>query len=209
MYILHHPFSLRLLLKFGYFCRMKWIGERISFVDDKQKTTIVIEPQKKGLVTGLMGAWFSMWIVIGATVIWSYYTFTLTQQEQIIVYVFMAFWLYYAIRVGRSFFWLMWGKELIKIDEVSLTYKRSIRKYGRATSYLVDNIAKIRMYVPKERSFQAVWENSPWVRGGERIEFDYMGKVVRFGRKLDQKDAEQLFKFITKKVEQRVRKLNK
>lgn len=188
---------------------MKWIGERISFVDEKQRTTIVIQPNQVTWVNGLMGAWFAMWMAIGATMTWAYFNLNLTDQESLILVVFMVFWLYYAVRVGRSFFWLMWGKELIKIDEVSLSYKKSIKSYGKATQYYLENIHKIRMFHPKERSFQTAWESSPWVRGGERLEFDYMGKVIRFGRKLDKQDAELLFKLVTKRVEERIRQAKK
>ena len=187
---------------------MKWIGERISFVDDKKKITVVIYPENVGWVKAVIGAWVAMWFTIGVTVLWSYFTFELNDQERILLYIFGAFWLYYAVRVGRSFMWLMWGKELIKIDEASFTYKRSVLSYGKAAHYLLGNISKMRVHQPKERSFQAAWEQSPWIRGGERIEFDYMGKVIRFGRKLNGKDAALLFKFLTKKVEDRIRKLN-
>ena len=61
------------------------------------------------------------------------------------------------------------------------------------------------LYQPKEKSFQSVWEASPWVRGGERIDFEYQGKIIRFGRKLDEKDAKLLFQLITKKIEERLK----
>ena len=195
------------LFLYCYFCVMKWIGERISFVDEKYRTTVVIHPKDNGMVRALMGAWFAMWLVIGGIVIWSYLTFSLTDQEKIAIYVFMAFWLYFAIRVGRAFFWLLWGKELLKIDEASFTYKKSIRSYGKAKSFLLDNISKIRMHQPEEKSFQAAWESSPWIKGGERIEFDYAGKVIRMGRKLEKRDAELLYKLLTKRVSERLRKM--
>jgi len=47
---------------------MNWIGNRISFIDSKGKTTIVISPEKNYLITALMGAWLAMWITIGCTV---------------------------------------------------------------------------------------------------------------------------------------------
>jgi len=118
----------------------------------------------------------------------------------------MTFWAYYAVRVIRSFFWIMWGKELIKIDEVALYYKRSIKNYGRSIPYYFENIKKIALFQPKAKSIQSVWEASPWIRGGERMEFEYQGKMVRFGRKLEEKDSKILFNLITKKVEERVRK---
>lgn len=186
---------------------MKWIGERISFVDDKIRTTIVILPETATWIRGLMGAWVAMWMVIGATIVWSYFTFTLTQQEKIIIFVFMTFWTYYAIKVVRSFFWILWGKELIKIDEAALHYKKSIKNYGKSTPYYLQNIKKISLFQPKERSIQSVWEASPWIRGGERIEFEYMGKIIRLGRKLDEKESKLLFNLITKRIEERMRKI--
>jgi hypothetical protein len=43
---------------------------------------------------------------------------------------------------------------------------------------------------------------------GERVEFEYLGKVIRLARKLNDKDAKLLFNVITKKVEDRKRKIN-
>lgn len=184
---------------------MKWIGERISFVDEKGRTSIVISPEKGMFTRAMLGAWFFMWIAIGITMIWSFFNFKLSDQENIIIAVFLVFWAYYAIRVGRVFFWLLWGKEMIRIDEKGLTLKNAVRKYGKSTIYFVENIKNIRINQPKERSIQAVWEKSPWIRGGERIEFDYVGKVMRFGKKLEEKELKVLFSLISKKIEEQRR----
>ncbi len=183
---------------------MKWIGERISFVDDKKRTTIVIYPENVGWQKALMGAWFFMWLTIGATMFWSL-TLKLTEQEKIIVFVFLVFWGYYAIRVGRAFLWMMFGKEKLKIDETAFTLKNTIKNYGKATPYFIENIKKIRIQLPKENSIQAVWESSFWIRGGERLEFDYLGKTIRFGRKLEEKEVKLLFNLITKRIEEQLK----
>jgi hypothetical protein len=188
---------------------MKWIGNRISVVDAKEKTTIVIHPEKKAWVTALMGAWIFMWYSIGITVIWAYFAIKLTSQEKLILVIFMSFWLYYAVRVTRSFLWLMKGSENLKIDSISLSIKNATGKVGRANSYYLENIKKIRLDIPKERSLQTAFESSPWIRGGERIEFDYMGKVVRLGKKLSEKDATLLFNLITKRIEEQLKVKNK
>jgi len=184
---------------------MKWIGERISFVDDKKRTTFVIYPENIGWQKALMGAWFFMWLTIGGTMIWALTALKLTNQENIIIVVFLSFWLYYAVRVGRTFFWLLWGKEMLKIDETAFTIKNTIRGYGKATPYFIENIKKVRIQQPKENSIQSVWENSPWIRGGERLEFDYMGKTIRFGRKINPKDAKLLFNVVTKRIEEQLK----
>lgn len=185
---------------------MKWIGKRISYVDHANKTTFVITPEDTGIYKALIGAWFFMWLTIGAVIIWAWNHYPLKKEQQLILIVFMVFWAYYFVRVGRSFAWLMSGKEMLKIDKISFTIKNSIWGYGRAKEYYLENISRIRVAIPEKKSFQTAWENSPWIRGGERIEFDYMGKTVRFGRKMDEKESKLLFQLITKRVEENLRK---
>jgi hypothetical protein len=188
---------------------MKWIGERISVVDDKNKTTIVIYPEKRALITGLMGAWIFMWYAIGITITWAYFALKLAENEQVMLFVFMTFWGYYAVRVTRAFLWLMWGSENIKINEIGITVKNATGKAGRAKTYYLENIKKARLEIPKQRSMQNAWESSPWVNGGERIVFDYQGKVKRLGRKLSEKDATLLFNLITKRIEEHLKNKTK
>lgn len=185
---------------------MKWIGNRVSYIDHEQKTTFVIKSEEVGFAKALMGAWFGMWLAIGGTIIWSWFTFVFSQQEQIILLVFMAFWCYYFVRVGRSFFWLLYGSERLKMDKIAFTIKNSIRGYGRAKEFYLENIDKVRVSIPEPNSFQSAWENSPWIRGGERLEFDYMGKTIRFGRKLDEQEAKLLFQLITKRLNEYLKK---
>lgn len=188
---------------------MKWIGSRISYVDQESKLTIIITPEQPGYIKALLGAWFFMWLSIGITIGWSFFHFTFTQQEKIILFVFLFFWSYYAIRVGRSFLWSMYGREYIKIDKIAMSLKTSIRSYGKSRQFYLENIKKISVQTPKSNSLQSAWENSPWIRGGERIFFEYMGKNVRFGRKLTEPEAKQLFQLITKRVEDFLKKKKK
>lgn len=185
---------------------MKWIGDRISFVDAKNKTTIVIKPERSNLVNATIGAWIFMWYGIGITISISLFTLNLTQQEQIALIIFMTFWIYYAIRVTRSFLWLMWGSENLMIDELGLVIKNSTGKYGKAKVYYLENIKKMGVEMPKKKSLQAVWEASPWVNGGERIIFDYVAKKVRFGKKITEKEAELLFNLVTKRIEDHLKR---
>lgn len=184
---------------------MAEISERISFIDHPTKTTIVILPKKQPLVIALMGAWLGMWITIGFVTWWALFAMKVTQQEQIILWVFLSFWTYYAFKVARSFLWLLWGQELLKIDEIGLHIKRSIRTYGKSVPYYFENIKDLTYDVPEEKSFQTVWESSPWVRGSERFFFDYYGKMIKFGEKLTKKEAQLL----SQVLEKRLRKYSK
>jgi hypothetical protein len=110
---------------FVYFCTVKWIGNRISFNDQKDKTTIVIDPSKNAWISAIMGAWLGMWYAIGATVMWALYVMKLKEQEKLILWIFLVFWLYYAWRVTMSFFWNLRGQEYIKINADAFYLKKS------------------------------------------------------------------------------------
>jgi hypothetical protein len=112
----------------------------------------------------------------------------------------LTFWAYYAFRISRAFLWILWGEELLKIDDLGLHIKKSIRNYGKSIPYYYDNIKGLRYDVPEEKSFQSVWEASPWIQGDDRFHFEYFGKIVKFGKKLSPKEAQLLSQVLEKKM---------
>jgi hypothetical protein len=184
---------------------MKWIGERISYIDDKELTTIVIYPEKTEWKNNLLKAWFSMWMLIGAIVIYQLFL-EYTRDEKLMFTIFLSFWLYFSFKVGKSTFWQLKGKELIRINDQALILKKSIFSYGKAHTFFLENIRKIRVDELKESSIGVQFEKSFWVVGGERISFDYIGKNIRFGRKLNEQDTKLLFRLITNRIESRLKK---
>ncbi|MBM3165090.1 MAG: hypothetical protein FJZ80_06470 [Bacteroidetes bacterium] len=179
---------------------MTSIGDRISFVDHGQKITIVILPKKQPIAIALMGSWLAMWLTIGVVCIWSLFMLLLNEQERIILWVFLTFWGYYAFRVSRSFLWLVWGQEFLKMDNLGIHLKKSLRNYGQSIPYYYENIKGLTYEVPDEQSFQSIWELSPWIQGDDRFQFEYFGKIVKFGKKLSLKEAQLLSKVIEKKM---------
>lgn len=178
---------------------MKWIGDRISFDVAVDKTTIVIEPEKNRWMNIAMSIWLALWVAIGVILIWSLANMKLTNSETIMIIVILSFWLYYLYTVSKQLLWLVYGKELLKIDKRGLVYKKDIKSYGKATLYYYDNMGEFESYVPKKSSFQYVWESTPWTKGGERLQFNYHGKNIRFGIKLDEVDAKLLYQLLNSK----------
>lgn len=179
---------------------MKWIGKRISFVDRKDSISFVIYPPQLGRKRALILAWFSVWILIGGYVTTQFFQ-DYTQEEKLALLIFIVFWLYFAIRVLRTILYLFFGREYIKLDKNSLRIKIATGSYGRSKQYFIENITKLSLNVLKENSFQKVYDDSPWVRGTNRIQFEYFQKTYSFGRKLEEKDAEMIFKIMTKRID--------
>lgn len=187
---------------------MKWIGERISFVDQKDKATFVIYPPKIGWKLYLIYLWIALWLVIGG-IVFAQLFMDYSENEKIILFVFLSFWVYFAVRVIRTSLYLTFGREYIRLDESGLHIKIARGKYGKSKRYFLENIAKIRREELKETSIQATYESSPWVMGSNRIQFDYLGKVISFGKKLSDKDAKMLFNILVKRIESHLRKAKK
>lgn len=196
------------LLKNCYFCPMKRIGKRISYVDNKENTTIVIHPENIGWKNSLLLAWLTVWLFVGVYVCYEI-TQDYSREIKLTLVIFMSFWLYFAYKVGKAVLWQFYGKELIKIDGIHLTYKKSILSYGKAKSFFLDNIHKLRTEEIKNTSLRYQFESSIWVVGGERLSFDNMGKSHFFGRKLDEQDANLLFKLISKRLNDFIKKAKK
>jgi hypothetical protein len=182
------------------FISMKLISTRVSFSSKNDITTIVILPEKNVWVNAMMGMWLAMWWVIGCVLLWSLFNLKLNEQEKLIIYIFFVFWAYYAFKVTKSFLWLLYGKELLKIDEVGISLKKSLLTFGQASPFYFENIKSISYSIPASGSFQAVWEASPWVTDGERITFEYFEKPIRFGRKLNEKESAEIVNIINKKI---------
>lgn len=183
---------------------MKWIGERISFVDNKDKLTVVIYPPNIGFKYRILIIWTLLWLAIGGYVT-SQLFYVTTQKEQITLIIFLSFWLYFTVRVGKTLSYLTWGREFLKVDEDGLTIKFGTGRYGKSRRYFLENIQRFDVIEIKETSFQAIYESSPWVKGSNRISFEYQGKIYAFGRKLNEKDTALLYKLMIKRIEHFIR----
>jgi hypothetical protein len=179
---------------------MKWIGERISFVDKKDSISFIIYPPKLGRKKTLIIVWFALWILIGGYVSTQFFQ-DYKQEEKLALFIFMVFWFYFALRVFRTILFLFFGKEYIKLDTNSLRIKIATGSYGRSRQYFLENITKLSMNVLKDNSLQKVYDDSPWVRGTNRIQFEFFQKNYSFGRKLEEKDAKMMFQILTKRME--------
>lgn len=187
---------------------MKWIGDRISFKDNKDNITFVIYPPKVGYKKHLVLTWFILWLLVGGYVS-SQFFYEYSDQEKIALFIFMAFWLYFAVRVFKTLLYLYKGREYIKVDETALRVKRATGQYGKAKQYFLENLTKLNVVEMKSTSVQKVFEDSIWVKGSDRIQFEYMGKHYGFGRKLNEQDAKMVFQIITKRINKFLRKKDK
>lgn len=197
---------------------MLTIGENITAEDHADhKTTIVIKPHVAKWKLILMASWLVGFTFVGIYMFWILFggVYTLevisdniedTRDKQLIyTIVFLGFWFYFEYKTLKATLWFLYGRELIKLDRESLTYKKSILGYGKASSFFYDNMKNIHLFTSDNTSFGQFFENAIWSQGTDGIIFNYFGKEKSFGKRLDEKSSKLLLRFI----DDRIKKLRK
>jgi hypothetical protein len=187
----------------------KFIGERISTEDHPKSTTIVIRPKRVLWKEIVLGFWLAGFTFAGLYVIYllvfggmdtlqvgENFDEDIRKQQIIYLIVFTAFWVLFEYVTVKAFFWIIFGKELVMIDTEALSIKKSILGYGKSHRFFFENIKKVSYEKPDSLSLNTFLDNSYWSTGTEVMKVEHKGKTKSFGRKLDDKDAKLLYRFI-------------
>ena len=193
----------------------KTIGDRISYFDEKKATSIIIVRWKEAVLF----AWLLAYSFVGIYMMYLLFFGLDTidnsaiegdpaetlKNQKIYLTVFIAFWAYFEFKVVRGFFWLIKGKELIKITNSELILKQSVFGYGKAHKYFIDNIKELSLVEHKTFSFGFDYENAFWRQGTDSLIFTAGGKNIGFGKKIPKKEANLLMRL----MKDRMKKLSK
>lgn len=200
----------------------KLIGNRISTLVQKDYTSVIIFPKRTRWKEAILFAWVIGFTVIGVIVVYLLLgglesidnsglegdPAEIIRNQKIYLVVFFGFWLYFEYKVVKGLMWVVFGKELIKITSDSLNIKNSIFSYGKSKRFFFENIRDIDMIKHERLSFGFDYENAFWRKGTNNIIFEYRGKSISFGRKLDEKDSRLLFRFIVDRMKKQAKKGN-
>jgi hypothetical protein len=170
---------------------MKVIGERVSILKKEDVLSVVILPTTDTKKLALMFAWLMAWTVCGILVFLNYFKLT-KQDAKLFIIGYLSFWAYYEFKIMRTFLWKKYGKEKIWIQDGILFYRREMNGKGKIREFNVELINDIRLIEIKQGNFSDFINQSFWVKGGERIEFDFMAKNIRFGMQLSTEEAKSI-----------------
>lgn len=174
---------------------MQYIGKQISVKRNEDELSIVILAMSEKLKNRLLLVWLTLWTLGGLIVFSQYFTIT-DPNTKIAVIVWIGFWLYFEYKITIAYLWRRNGKEVIKLRNNKLFYKRDVAGRGKFKTYQLDYIKNLRITETKENSFMESLNNSYWVIAGEKLIFDYYGKEIKFGVQLQDEDAKALIKLI-------------
>lgn len=168
---------------------MEIVSERVSIDRSADRTSVVISARLPKGKEALLVAWFLCWLLVGAYIIHA--RFQLSEGDTLRQYllVFLAFWFYFVVKVGRAVLWRLKGFEIWRLKDGVLTIKDSIFGYGKANTYFVENIQKLGALNIDPTSFKYQVTDSFWTIGGERLGFEHAGRKVIFGKGLNEAEA--------------------
>ena len=171
---------------------MEVVSERVSIDRTEGRTSVVISARVPKGKEALLVAWFLCWLIVGGYML--YARTKLPEGEPLRQYLlaFLAFWLYFAVKVGRAVLWRLKGFEQWRLKDGVLTIKDSLFGYGKANTYFIENIRKLGALKIDRTSFKYQLNDSFWNIGGERLGFEHLGRKVIFGKGLGEAEVQRV-----------------
>jgi len=152
------------------------------------------ESKQKNLTIWLV-AWTFCGLMIGSQV---FLDKNLELRNMILI--FLAFWAYFEYMVVKAFRWRKSGEEQLWIGEEEIQYGRTVNNRGILKPYRKDTANNVRLVEEEGNSFVKTFISSYWVVGEQRLAFTVSGKVIYFGMRLTDKEANQLMRWINEEL---------
>jgi hypothetical protein len=177
---------------------MEFIGPRISVVKKNDETNIVILSSVDNRKKNILGLWLFAWTICGVLVFF-YFLRATESQVKLALFIWLCFWIYFEYVAAKAFRWRSSGVEKIRVKNGYLHLKKEVGGKGKNRLFEIDVIKELRLF-EDEGELRKTLNRSYWVVGGETLAFDYFGKTVRFGRQLEEKEANALMKLLKQEM---------
>lgn len=171
---------------------MKVISPRVSILEKDNVFSLVILPTTNKKKLFVLFLWLLAWTVCGLIVLANYFNIT-DRDAKIFIIVYLSFWAYYEFKISRAFIWKKFGREKLWIKKGKLQYQREISGRGKIREFDLELVKDLGV-IEVGNSFSDTINQSFWIKGGERLEFQCQSKVIRFGMQLDDDETLKVFK---------------
>lgn len=184
---------------------MQKIGSNIQVEKNKDRLRVEVYP----VIDSKAKLWFNLWMLAwsfcGLAVVAQlfFYGKEFEKNQVVFLLIYLVFWAYLEVKMLYAYTWNLKGKEVISFENGVFSYTKQMGKRGLPESVNTIEIEGFRYASSTEKGIWNDINRSPWMVGGEVIEYKLGDKVRRLGMKLPKKDAvkltEVLNKYLTKK----------
>lgn len=181
---------------------MKLISDRVSVKEKDNVMSFVILPTTEKGKLYLMLLWIVIWTGCGIVVLVNYFKLTNPDAKTFII-VYLSFWLYFEYKITRAFIWKKYGREKLWLKQGKLFYQREVSGKGKIKEYEIDLISDLKLIELKPASLADTVNQSFWIKGGERMQFQYQNKIIPFGMQLTDKVCNEIMREIKHYIKSR------
>lgn len=179
--------------------KIESISERSSYVRSEGELSIVISSSADKKRAWFVGAILLLWLVGGGFIIANYFTLT-DQKAKLMTIVWLAFWLYFTYVMGKAFSWQLSGREIIKVKDEKLFYKRDTSGRGLVNNFPLKSIKNLKAAEDKSGSWIRMFGADFWSIDCDSISFQSDDREIMFGYKLTEKEKEKIIKLLKKEI---------
>lgn len=178
---------------------MKFIGNKISVQESKEKLSVVISGVGERWEKAVLSIWTFLWLGIGV-----YFILELLASDdrnfKLFLIVFLSFWVFYMSKAIQILFWRLFGYNSLIVLEDKLIVRnfnwlRSIEK-----SYFVQNIERVEVLELKDKSLNRAYYSGFWVKGLNMISFTHKGKKVNTAPQISSLEAQNIAHKLDKRI---------
>ncbi len=174
------------------------IGDRVSIQRSSHELTVVITQQISRKKETLFLLWLLALLVAGGAFIFYWINNPAGSSDRVFFMICTAFITFFLVRYGKVFLWRKIGREMIRIKGEEMSIKNAFGTYGRAQFFNTNNIHRFGVIPYDFTKFGQFMDRAFWEMGGETLGFEHGGKKYRFGKQLDEREAERLARVIDK-----------
>lgn len=171
------------------------ISQRCSFVENEKELSIVISSAADKSKTKTVGIILVLWIIGGFLIGMNYFRME-DHQTKVFILVWMAFWAYFSYVIGKAFFWQWSGKEILKIQNGKMFYKRVFGSRGCVLDYELVKIRNMRKFGEKTPAWIKRIGGDYWNVDCDSILFEYEEKEIAFGFRLSEKETSRIINLL-------------
>lgn len=174
--------------------------KRVKISQEKEGTLIVIKAYHDKSKQFVFGLWIIAWTLCGLAIC-SQLFLDSNEDLKSMLLIFTAFWFYFEFKAIKAWRWRRSGEEKVLITESDIHYGRTYNNRGFLKPFNLNQTNPVRIVEETDNAFSKTIANAYWNLGGERLFFSNKGKLIYFGMRLNEKEANKVMKAINKFID--------
>ena len=178
---------------------------QFTVLRDRRQIRVEIPPKRRWGLWVLLTVFLGFWVVGEVAPLLSFLGDDTPSPPAIFLVIWFVFWTAAGAYMLYAWAWHLGGREVIKLDDRTLTKKRELFGLGIPRKFNIAEITNLRI-LPQSLPMRETEERLTammaefWGLRGGIMAFDYGAKTYRFGFGVDEPEAQELMEVLAEAV---------